>query len=53
MVKVAPGVKGQPKSVAKPSPRKVFRGGAFGAVEVLHNRGSRSSVRPRRQALSR
>jgi hypothetical protein len=53
MVKVAPGVKGQHNSIAKPPPRKVFRGRASSAVEVLHNRGSRSSVGPRLQALSR
>ena len=53
MVKVAPGVKGQQSSIAKPPPRKVFRGRLLRAVEVLRNRGSRSSVGPRLQALSR
>jgi hypothetical protein len=53
MVKVAPGVKGQHKSMPKPSPRNVFRGRVFRVVEVLRNRGSRSSVGPRLQALSR
>jgi len=53
MVKVAPGVKGQHNRIAKPPPRKAFRGRVFRAVEVLHNRRSRSSVGPRLQARSR
>jgi hypothetical protein len=53
MVKVAPGVKGQGARTAKASPRKLFRGRAFRVVEVLHKRGSRSSVGPRLQARSR
>ena len=53
MVKVAPGVKGQGASMGKLSPRKLFRGRVFGVVEVLHNRGSRSSVGPRLPARSR
>jgi hypothetical protein len=47
MVKVAPGVKGQGKRRSKAPPRKLFRGRALRVVEVLHNRGSRSSVGPR------